>query len=74
MRAQEKIICNCCKKIISEGKDISTVDYLHVEKEWGYFSKKDGQIQEFDLCEDCYDAWIKSLQIPVTFREVTEFV
>lgn len=74
MKTQEKIICNCCKKIIAEGNAISTTDYLHVEKEWGYFSEKDGQIQEFDLCETCYDAWIKAFQIPVVSREVTEFV
>lgn len=74
MEAQGKIICNCCKKVISEGNAIPRTDYLHVEKEWGYFSAKDGQKQEFDLCEDCYDAWIKTLQVPVTSQEVTEFV
>ncbi len=74
MKTQEKIVCNCCKKVISEGNGISKADYLHVEKEWGYFSRKDGQKHEFDLCEACYDAWIKTLEIPVAAREVTEFV
>lgn len=74
MKTEEKIICNCCRKVIAERAAIPMADYLHVEKEWGYFSNKDGQKQQFDLCEECYDAWIKSLQIPVASREVTELV
>lgn len=74
MKTKDKIICNACKKVILEKNTIPTTDYLHVEKEWGYFSDKDGQKQEFDLCETCYDAWIKKMQIPVTSEEVTELV
>ena len=62
MKTEEKIICNCCRKVIAERDAIPMADYLHVEKE------------QFDLCEECYDAWIKSLQIPVASREVTELV
>ena len=57
-----KIICNCWE------------EFLHVEKEWGYFSGKDGEIQEFDICEACYDQWVKSFQIPVRTIEITELV
>ena len=71
---RQEIICNCCKKIIQEKSQIPRTDFLHVEKEWGYFSKKDGEIQEFDLCEACYDKWVESFQIPVKTIEVTEFV
>ena len=74
MKTEEKIVCNVCGKVISERGAIPTADYLHVEKEWGYFSRKDGQKQEFDLCESCYDAWIKTMRVPVTTREVTELV
>lgn len=74
MKTKDKVICNACKKVILEKNTIPTADYLHVEKEWGYFSDKDGQKQEFDLCEACYDAWIKKMQIPITSEEVTELV
>ena len=74
MKTEEKIVCNVCGKVIAERGAIPTADYLHVEKEWGYFSGKDGQKQEFDLCESCYDEWIRTLPIPATSREVTEFV
>lgn len=52
----------------------SQEEFLHVEKEWGYFSGKDGEIQEFDICEACYDQWVKSFQIPVRTIEITELV
>ncbi len=68
------IICSCCKKVIQEPTGIPHGEFLHVEKEWGYFSGKDGEKQEFDVCEACYDAWIKSFQIPVKTIEVTELV
>ena len=48
-----KIVCNKCKKEIT------------VEKRWGYFSHKDGELHRFDICEECYDTWIASFQIPV---------
>ena len=45
-----EIICHCCGKIIGQA------DYLHIEKEWGYFSGgKDGEKHEINLCEACYD-------------------
>ena len=74
MKTQEKIICNCCKKVILERNGIPKAEYLHVEKQWGYFSGKDGEKQEFDLCEECYDMWIGSFQIPINTQEVTELI
>lgn len=71
---RQEIICNCCKKIIQEKDRIPDTEFLHVEKEWGYFSGKDGERQEFDICEACYDKWIKGFQIPVKTIEVTELV
>lgn len=71
---RQEIICNCCKKIIQEKDRTIDTEFLHVEKEWGYFSGKDGERQEFDICEACYDKWIKGFQIPVKTIEVTELV
>jgi len=55
----DKIICNKC------GKEIKEADVLSVDKRWGYFSDKDNEVHRFDLCEQCYDEWIASFQIPV---------
>lgn len=34
-------------------------------KKMGIFSHKDGELHRFDICEECYDTWIASFQIPV---------
>lgn len=69
-----EMICNCCKTVMQNKGAIPKTEFLHVEKEWGYFSNKDGKKQEFDICEKCYDEWLKTFQIPVKVQEVTEFV
>ena len=74
MKTEEKIVCNCCRKVIQDQNFPVRTEYLHVEKESGYFSNKDGEKQEFDLCEACYDAWIRNFQIPVTSQEITELL
>lgn len=80
----EEIRCNKCGKLIMDRNHAladrtntgsitkEPADYLKITKEWGYFSKKDLEIHEFNLCEDCYDAWIQSFQIPVRVRENRE--
>lgn len=73
-KANGTIICNRCGKTVQESEKISVTEFLHVEKQWGYFSAKDGEKQEFDVCEECYDKWISSFQIPVKKQEITEFV
>ena len=66
--------CNCCKKelrleagILKEGS--FSVDYV-----WGYFSNKDGLCHKLDLCEACYDRFVKELAIPVTETENNELL
>lgn len=58
----DQIICNKCGKIIDDS------DALSVEKRWGYFSEKDNEVHQFDLCEQCYDEMIASFQIPITIE------
>ena len=71
---KKRIICNCCGKEIHAGEGIPKQDYLYVKKEWGYFSQKDGKMQEIYLCEACYDDWIRHFQIPVRTTEITELM
>lgn len=61
----EKIICNKCGKEILVKNGVSEEDVLSVQKRWGYFSKKDNDVHEFDLCEECYDKWVATFSIPV---------
>ena len=61
----EKIICNKCGKEIWVRGGIPQVDVLEDEKRWGYHSRKDNQVDRFDLCEDCYDELVESFQIKI---------
>ena len=54
MNQREKC-CNMCGKRIKEEAGILKEDYLVIEKKWGYFSEKDGEIHKIRLCEECYD-------------------
>ena len=64
-REVEKIICNKCGKEIIVKNGILEEDVLSVQKRWGYFSNKDNEMHEFDLCEECYDKWIETFMIPI---------
>lgn len=70
--AISKIVCNKCKKEIMIKNGVPEEDVLTVEKRWGYFSHKDGEIHRFDLCEDCYDSWVSSFAIPVSEEQELE--
>lgn len=59
----EKIICNKCGKEILVRGGVPQEDVLEVRKRWGYHSRKDNQLDCFDLCEDCYDELIRSFRI-----------
>ena len=69
MRRDNEIYCNKCGKRIGTEEDLTREEMLHVEKIWGYFSKKDGERHSFDLCEACYDAIIAEFEIPVAVSD-----
>lgn len=62
-KEMSRIICNKCGKEIPVVGGVPAEDTLEVEKRWGYFSRKDNQVDRFDLCEDCYDELVKSFRI-----------
>ena len=72
MENKGKIYCNACSRQIKAENGILKEDVARIEKEWGYFSKKDTEIHMFHLCEECYDGIIKSFQIPVTLLDNNE--
>ncbi len=74
MRKNDKVICNCCGRAIREEAAVPREEFLHVEKTWGYFSEKDGEKQEFDVCEACYDEWVQGFLIPAKIHEATELL
>ena len=70
----EYVVCNRCGKQIKVEKGIAKEDYLHVRKDWGYFSNKDGFTQEFILCEKCVEMVTRDFVLPAAFRETKELL
>lgn len=68
----EQIYCNACGRKLKSDHGILKEDALFVKKDWGYFSKKDLQVHEFVLCEECFDEMTKKFQRPVTITDKRE--
>lgn len=72
---QNRVIqCNYCGKEYQFSGEVLKHDLLHVKKQWGYFSKKDGIIHEFYMCEDCYDKWLENFAIPPSKKNAAELM
>lgn len=69
-----RVQCNACKKELKLEQGILKEGCFHVDFAWGYFSSRDGMQHRFDLCEECYDRFVGSFQIPVTELENTELI
>lgn len=65
----DKIFCNKCGKEIPVREGVALEDVLEVRKHWGYFSRKDNRRDSFELCEDCYDAFVESFRIPIETQD-----
>lgn len=68
------IYCNKCGRPICMEEAVEKADYIKIEKNWGYFSNKDGVCQHINICEECYDEYIETLQIPPQEKENTELL
>lgn len=70
----ERVVCNKCGKKLKIKDGIIQEGVFHAEIPWGYFSHKDGERHVLDLCEDCYDKWIKTFAVKVTSIDETEML
>ncbi len=70
----QQVICNACGRKMLVEKGIVKEGLCSCQEKFGYFSDKDGQIHQFDLCERCYDEIIKNFKIPVEIEESNEMV
>jgi hypothetical protein len=64
-RINKELICNVCGKRIVTEHGIFKEDVFEAAKEWGYFSKYDLEVHKFNMCEECYDAFIASFKVPI---------
>lgn len=73
-KALERIICNGCGKIIAVKHGMPLEGVLQVRQVWEYMSNKDGEVDSFDLCEECYDRMTEQFRIPLSRTEAVELV
>jgi len=53
----QKVLCNKCGHRCDF---YANKDHISVDVTWGYFSKKDFERHQFDVCEKCYDNFVKT--------------
>lgn len=68
-----EIRCNMCGKTIVFGEGHDKEDYVLIQKEWGYFSNKDGRKYTIRMCEDCFDRLTSDCVISPEIENVTEY-
>lgn len=70
----QRVVCNMCQNEIKYENGVAKQGFFSADVTFGFFSRKDGIRHRFDLCEDCYDRFVKAFQIPVEETEMTELV
>ena len=60
----DDIYCNRCGKVIPKTKYNNYKNYITINSDFGYLSDNffDGEKHEFETCEDCYTAWLKTFK------------
>lgn len=69
-----RAVCNRCGKSMKIEDGYLREGCFSAEAVFGYFSRKDGTVHRFDLCEDCYDEIISQFKVPVEEKEGTELL
>ncbi len=67
-------VCNRCGRSLKVEDGYLREGCFSAETVFGYFSRKDGTIHSFDLCEDCYDEIVAQFKVPVEERKSTELL
>ena len=70
--AEKKLFCNGCGRMLNYENGILREAVFDGKTQCGYFSKRDGEIHSFLLCEDCYDEMVKKFVTPPMVTEATE--
>lgn len=70
----EQVVCNKCGKTLKINENRIEEGVVQIQIPWGYFSGKDGEVHTLDLCEACYDSWIKGFALPVEIEDKNEML
>lgn len=69
-----EVVCNRCGKKLKVKNGYLREECISVDKKFGYFSRKDGTAQHFDLCEDCFDELTAQFRLPPEKLTETELL
>lgn len=69
-----RVVCNKCGRILKVEDGYLKEGCFSADAAFGYFSRKDGIVHSFDLCEDCYDEMVSQFRVPVEEKEETELL
>ena len=69
-----QVVCNKCGKSLQVEDGCLKEGCFSATAAFGYFSRKDGSIHHFDLCEDCYDNVVAQFALPVEEETATELM
>ena len=69
-----EIVCNKCGKKTKVENGLLKEEWVHIQNVFGFFSKRDGEISQVDLCEACYEKFCADLLIPETVRKNKELL
>lgn len=67
-------VCNRCGRSLKVEDGYLREGCFSAEAAFGYFSRKDGAVHSFDLCEDCYDEIVAQFKVHVEERKSTELL
>ena len=70
----ERVVCNGCGRDMEVENGILMEGCFHSDWMFGYFSRKDREKHNFDLCEDCYDKMVAQFKIAPEIVVVTELL
>ena len=70
----QRVVCNGCGKDMEVENGILMEGSFHSDWMFGYFSKRDREKHDFDLCEDCYERITREFAVPPTVTVVTELL
>ena len=59
----EDVTCDVCG--ISCIKGQCGPEYVRIDKIWGFDSNKDGEIHKAEICEECWDRIVRTMEIRV---------
>lgn len=70
----ERVVCNKCQKELQVENGILKEGCFEGKQKFGFFSTRDGQEHQFDLCESCYNKITEEFELAIEVEDITEFI